>query len=280
MESIKARKGIDVSCEAIIRTDSIHEIDSYINAIDTLCRLLSIARGTKVNWIYYDGYDGNLDKVLSYHRNSITRQYTSSSLIDPDNPQETASFLEQVYGSYQTNKELFSLDKAIEAYLDAKAEGVYLETRALQAVIVLEFLKSKYATKKDIELILKTCQFKKIRQSIGQTLNELSKEMSLSENTLKEIVFKIGELNRRRFRAILVTMFEELEINLTQDELSRLINIRNSLVHNASFFTKEYWKEYTFLISIIDRTFLKILNYQGPYLDISNEFNRVNEQLL
>ena len=86
----------------------------------------------------------------------------------------------------------------------------------------------------------------------------------------------IPELNRKTFRIILKAMFTDLDVKITGDELSRFINIRNSLVHEASFVTKDYWQEYTLLISVLDRIFLKILDYNGVYLDITNKFERVN----
>ena len=55
-------------------------------------------------------------------------------------------------------------------------------------------------------------------------------------------------------------------------------NIRNSLVHRASFLTKDYWQEYTFLISVLDRIFLRILHYDGVFLDIASNFERTNAQ--
>jgi len=86
---------------------------------------------------------------------------------------------------------------------------------------------------------------------------------------------KVGELNRRNFRAILEAMFAELDITA---DLGKLTDIRNSLVHRASFLTKDYWQEYTFLISILDRIFLRILNYDGVFLDIARNFEQANAQ--
>ena len=233
MQSIKAQRGIDVTSEVIINVNLKHDLNSVIRVVDTLCKLLSFARGTKINWIYVDGYNANGDKILSYHKNSVNRQYTSLSVIDPRNPNETASFIEKVYNSYLNSENLYGLDKAIEAYLDTKSAATYLESRALKAVVVLEFLKGKHAKTN-------------------------------------------AELNRKSFGVILKAMFTDLDVKITGDELRRFINIRNSLVHEASFVTKDYWQEYTLLISVLDRIFLKILDYNGVYLDITNKSERVN----
>ena len=276
MQSIKAQRGIDVTCEAIINVNSKHDLISVIRIVDTLCKILSFARGTKINWIYYDGYDGNGDKILSFHKNSVNRQYTSISVIDPRNPDETASFIEVVYNSYLNRENLYGLDKAIEAYLDAKSEAVYLESRALKAVVVLELLKGKYAKTNKVEIIISSCHFKKVKCNINLLLNQQFESMSLPQNSLKEMNTRIAELNRKSFRVILEAMFTDLDVKITGEELRRLVNIRNSLIHKASFVTKEYLNEYTFLIGILDRIFLKILNYNGTVLDIANKFNRID----
>ncbi|MCK4822029.1 hypothetical protein KA005_40070 [bacterium] len=275
MQSIKAQKGIDVTSEAIINVNSKHDLNSIIRVVDTLCKLLSLARGTKINWIYYDGYDANGDKILSYHKNSVNRQYTSLSVIDPRNPNETASFIEEVYNNYLNRENLYGLDKAIEAYLDAKIEAVYLESRALKAVVVLEFLKGKYAKTNKVEMILPGCHFKKVIRNIKSLLKQQFENMSLSQNRLEEMNTRMAELNRKSFGVILDAMFTDLDVKITEDELSRLIKVRNSLIHRASFVTKDYWQEYTLLISILDRIFLKILDYNGVYLDITNKSERV-----
>jgi hypothetical protein len=274
MESVTAQRGIDVTSEAVVNISSITDLDTVIPLIDALCKLLSLARGTKINWIYYDCYDSHGERILSSHNNNVVWRYAGLPLIDLHNPNDTVSFINQSFSAYLSRRD--DLDIAIETYLDAKRETGYLEIRALRAVVVLEFLKSRYAARKGVDFILQDSQFKKIRHAVKSILAEQFKAMSLSEHALNEMEAKVGELNRRSFRTILETMFAELGIGITKDELDRFIKIRNSLVHKASFVTKEYWQEYAFLIGTLDRIFLKMLNYNGTFLDITNKFNRID----
>jgi len=230
MESVEAQRGIDVTSEAVVNISSLGNLDTVTPLIDTLCKLLSLARGTKINWIYYDCYDPLGEKVLSFHKNSIVWKYAALPLIDPRNPNETATFIKQAYPSYVSLQDKYNLEKGIEVYLDAKREGTYLETRALVAAVLLDFLSHRYITK----------------------------HMGLRKN--------------------LGVMLQRLGITASNDDLERLTNIRNSLAHEASFIdniTKEYSQEYFFLIGTLDRIFLKILNYNGAFLDITNKFERV-----
>jgi hypothetical protein len=276
IESVKHQRGIDVTSEAVMNVSSVYDVDKVIPLIDTLSILLSLARGTKVNWIYYDCYDSLYEKVSSVHKNNIVWQYAILPVIDPQIPYDTANFVKQVFPTYLLHKDDYSLDIAVETYLDAKRETGFLELRALRAVVVLEFLNSIYAERKGIGSILQDGQFRKVHHSVKSVLTQQFKEMSLPEYTLKEMELKISELNRQSFRTILETMFAEFGISVTKDELDRLIKIRNSLVHKASFITKEHWNEYAFLIGMLDRILLKTLNYNGVFLDITNKFNRIN----
>jgi hypothetical protein len=228
IESIKAQRGIDVTCEAVFPISSKYDLDVAMSHIDVLCELLSLARGTKINWIYYDCYDSLENKVRSFHKNSIVWRYTGIPLIDPRNYDETASFINQAYPVYKSMQEKYGLQKCIEAYLDAKREGTYLETRALVAAVLLDILSHKYVA------------------------------------------------THKGFAKNLEAMLKGLDSKVTEADLVRIINIRNSLVHEASFFTNESTTEYWVLIGMIDKIFLKILNYNGTFLDITNKFNRID----
>jgi hypothetical protein len=148
MELVSLQRGIDVTCEAIIGCTSSSDIIKIIPVIETLCTLLSLARGTKINWLYYDCFSSLQEIVTSYHKNNIVWRYSNSPLIDLDNPFDTATFLEQTYPIYIKQKDTYGLETGIEAYLDAKREGIYLETRALIASVLLEFLSDRYVSQK------------------------------------------------------------------------------------------------------------------------------------
>lgn len=273
MDSVEAQKSVDVTSEVIVDVSNIKDLAKATEYVDVLCRLLSFARGTKINWIYYDCYN-SYEKELIFHKNSIAWRYSGLPVIDSRNPNDTANFVKQVYTPYLSNKDTYGLDIAIESYLDAKRELGYLETRALRAVVVLEFLRSRYAKQKGNEFILQDGQFKNIHQAVTDILNEQCTSMSLSPSIIDQMVSKIGELNRPAFKISLQTMFSDLGIDIAQTELDKFVRIRNSLVHKGSFLTNEYSEEYFFILGILDRVFLRILSYEGEFLDITNNFTR------
>jgi hypothetical protein len=230
MELINTQRTIDVTSEATVNISLINDLETVMPLINGLCKLLSLARGTKINWIYYDCYNSGGEKILSSHNNNAAWRYSALPLIDPRNFIDTAAFIEQTYPFYILMKDQYNLEKSIEVYLDAKREGVYLETRALVAAVLLDFLSDRYNTKSG------------------------------------------------KFRNNLDAMLQGLNLTNSSADIKRIIKIRNSLAHKASFvnnISELNINDYYFLIGTIDKIFLKMLNYNGIFLDITNNFNRI-----
>lgn len=279
MRAVAAQRGIDVTCEAELAICSLAELSQACEVVEDMCRLLSFARGTKINWAYYDCLDQERRNVLSFHKNSLTRPYSSLALIDPRNPDDTAFFVGQVYKPFLSQKKAYDLHLAIDEYLDAKRETVYLNTRALTAVVVAEFLKSRYAERKQLATILSKRDFKDVRSKADDLLAACLKGVpsKYGEPALAEMRRKVGELNRAPFESILRRMCADLELAIDDYDLGKFVKIRNSLVHRATFTdpsTQAAWNEYRFIIGMLDKIFLRLMSYTGYFLDIANSFHR------
>ena len=137
---------IDVTCEASIAISEIDEIEKKQSIIDNLCYLMSVARGIKINWIYYKIYN-NEKLLIIAHQNRITKEFSSShaAIIDRHDKCNVKNFLENTYGTYILREKQYQLDEGtIDAYLDAKATGDYLEMRGAKLSVAMEKLKSAY----------------------------------------------------------------------------------------------------------------------------------------
>lgn len=276
---IQTQKGIDVTCEARMNISN-NDIEKARKTVDSIFKLLSFARGTKINWIYYDCYNKSGQLIQSVHSNNVNWHYSHQPVIDPHNPKDTSNFIQQTYQNYLNNNQSWGLDIAVEAYLDAKRETAYLDTRALSAAILLEFFKDRYATNSQEGNIITEREFKKKRKVIKSALEQCFGDIiSVNGNEMKEIIVKIPELNRKSFKSILCNMFNRIGLTINDEDLNKIIKIRNSLVHTGKFakipdFTPA--EQYFFLISILDKIMLKILSYDGPMLDITRSFQRID----
>ncbi|MBA7485684.1 hypothetical protein ES707_21234 [subsurface metagenome] len=269
----KAQKGISVTCEVVAKPSVNMELREISSKLDELCCLLSLARGTKITWINTEECreDGKAHRIIL--RNPVTWPFSSLPLIDPRNSQDTAIFIEKVYPTYLKLRDSYNLNIAIEQYLDAKREVVYLETRALVAVSLLDSLLGQYASLHNLDKIVSNFSSekkRKLRTNLKECLMKLFPYIDGS--SLNEMAEKVSELNRRSYLNLLVLWARDLKLDMSQDELSRVKDTRHSLVHGAKFLssgstgkTREYFR----VIQLIDQVFLKLLGYDGWFMGIN-----------
>jgi hypothetical protein len=92
---------------------------------------------------------------------------------------------------------------------------------------------------------------------------------------------KVRSLNRTAFRRILKALCRHASLTVPSKEIELFILCRDYLVHTGQFYcqggTAEEWakyqpaasplEEYCFMISFLDRVFLKLFGYSGEYFD-------------
>ncbi len=119
--------------------------------MDDICVLLSIKKGTKITWIYYDIKDRQGKTIFRKHASRVTKVYQPLDVLYFKKPHsfETKKFLEDSYHPYMKYRDVFKLNHGVvDAYLDAKAESDYFETRAGKVALAIEFLKNEYLESK------------------------------------------------------------------------------------------------------------------------------------
>lgn len=291
MDRIRKTKGIDVTSEVVVDLSNGGVIEEATQMVNNLCYVLSVAYGTKINWIYRDIYasDGRLLRRL--HCNAITKRYVPLSIIDFRDPNKLREFVEQVYSVYIGKKDSYHLDRGIiDAYLDAKQESDFLELRGLKMVVVMEMIAYHISRALKIKAdILDDDEFSKLKTEIKRIIK---KKVFQGDNmrAKRSLVYsKIPELKRRPFGDTIkrIASNNEVALALSKDELNLLVKCRNSLIHKGDFYSntaddrdkkkclpkKDGIEEYFFLTNVLDRIFLKILGYRGTYIDCSRGFS-------
>lgn len=85
--------------------------------------------------------------VARTHASTVTKPYCPLAVIDPTVDSDTKRFLEQTYPVYISKRNDYRLNRGtIDAYLDAKAENDYLETRAVKLAVAMEMLKNVFVS--------------------------------------------------------------------------------------------------------------------------------------
>jgi len=143
------------------------------------------------------------------------------------------------------------------------------------------------------EEILHESEFRKLRIKLERLIKSETLQGSNSKmKRRRDLVYsKIPELKRRAFRDMVKEIIspDHIGLPLSDDELKLFVRSRNSLVHKGDFYCntannrdrqtcppkQTATDEYFFLVNVLDRMFLKILGYQGIYIDCSHDFDRV-----
>ena len=102
-------------------------------------------RGTKVVWIYRHDYSGK-HIVHTTHRSSIVKAYSPWAPLrgDHEHRAATAAFVQHGAAALSTSPVLKTDRSIVDAYLDAKVEHDYLETRAGKLALAIEKLKHAF----------------------------------------------------------------------------------------------------------------------------------------
>ncbi|MCC6973772.1 MAG: hypothetical protein IT322_07170 [Anaerolineae bacterium] len=274
-------RGVDVTCEAVV-TDIGNAGDDGFNHLDEtisdLCIILSMARGTRVNWTYRSLFDASGTLQSRVHHSHITRSFQVMPAIEPMFRDDTRVFIEAAYRKYADNlKKQTWYRRIINAYLDARSDGRFIEARAASLALVLEVIREAAPTLLDLKgdgQIMDRPLFQKLKSAIG----ELIKETVSDEEKAKQIKEKLGELNRPSFRFLIEQICSQIGLQLNGTDVALFVTSRNALVHTGQFCcetpTEKEQKrfsspveEYFFLVHFLDRILLKLFEYSGSYVD-------------
>jgi hypothetical protein len=255
--------------------------------VTSICYLLSIASGTKVQWISRKDHLKTRRTASISHFSRVTKPYTPLRPLDLEAIGVLRAYLEQTLPVYYKRRENFNLEKSVvDWYLDSKVETDYLEVRGAKVAISMETLKNSFLQSNgepnDAFVIPKT-QMQRLLPDLQSALRCVLEKYGVQGDDANEILkdHRILEMNRQTFRHSLKKMATFLELNLHK-EMSRCINIRNALVHSGDFETPSQMtklEQYLFMVNILDRMLLRLVGYRGPYIDWSKPNHPIPSQI-
>lgn len=264
---------------------NIENKDNTIQIVDNICSLLSLAKGTKINWISYTIENNNGEVLEKYYSNRVTKSYSALMLISYKNPSDLKKYLESTYVNYINKINDWKFNNIIEEFIDAVKEGDYLELRGLKLAATMEFILGKYKSLNNCEFYIPKDEFdeKKIDSRIKKALEcELSGILTIKQ--IGSLSKGTRGLNRLTFKESLYKLYDDLKFTLSKEEKEKIksfIELRNNLVHRSDFQPfKETnsWDNYRFMLAFISKIILGLLGYVGNYLDWSS--NNISDEKL
>lgn len=291
-EAIAALRGTDVIAEIEIATLG-EDFEFATSLVDDLCWLLSIARGTKIAWAYASACTDDNRLVFRQHRDAVSRPYTPFATADTKERADRADraitkrFVESSWATYLEKAALYRLhDGPITMWLEARMEGDSLQVRGIKLVVLLELLKSSFMHQpnpKIGEFLLRGGPKLKLDKALRKAARDHFADPDGTGQVTQDVISNLGGVTRTPFKTILKGLLDELGIYPTADEWHFIIGARNTLVHEALFPSEikpsDVWAlaaprterahEFFRLLGFLDRIMLRLVGYDGPYIDWS-----------
>jgi len=278
----------DVAVTADLLVDgSIENKDKIIHIVNNICSLLSLAKGTKINWISYTIENNDGEVLEKYYGNRVTKSFSVLRLISYENPIDLKNFLESTYANYINKLNDWKFNAIIEEFIDAAKEDDHLEFRGLKLAVTMEFILGKYKSLNNCEFYIPEDDFEKkeIDSKIKKALKyELSSVLTIEE--IDSLSKGTGGLNRRIFKESLFKLYKNLKFTLSEEEKVKIENfkvLRNNLVHRCDFqpFKKTNSSDnYRFMFAFVSKIILGLLGYVGYYIDWSSNDTSVEKLVL
>lgn len=282
-------RNAEVTCEIVADVNANGGLKNLLEVVDNVCRLSSVARGTKVQWLYCDQIDDSGDTVKIVHYPHITKPYCGLTAIDHrKSADDFKNFMETCYPTYVAKRDEYQLAKGtIDAFLSAKAEEDYLETRGGKLAIALERFKAAFHKRTSspyADWILNEEDFNDLIPKIKTDIRDLLDKEELGSPDLRGDVANEGKilgLNRVSFSTTIRRACKEIKMSTAKGEIRLFVQCRNKLIHEGDFYSvvatpeekaevppKDNAKdEYYFMVNFLDRFFLKFLGYSGDYIN-------------
>jgi hypothetical protein len=282
LRRIKRQKSAAVTAEIRCPAWPVGELDAIAN---TLVRVLSIARGTKVEWLYRDRLDASGRVVEHYHEARITKPYSPFPPLDPASIAETKSFVEGGFSAYNERREAYRLDHITNAYIEARIDSHYVEARGVLLAVALEGLKHALAEQqgKDGGWVVPEKKAKTLASDMAAAISAALAAKNIDPAIISHATSRapLKGLFRKTFRQLLHALDDALGIKpLAGEELSFFIKSRDSLVHQGRFvrpldgttqggsLPHNMVEELLFDTYVLDHYFLALLNYRGAFHDV------------
>jgi len=282
---LKATRGINVTAQLNFNAPSTESDEANLELAENICTLLSLASGNHVTRLEVRRYDQRGRWISSTFNSGVTRPFFPHPLIDPIDRAGLRALVERGlpklkywdgYLGSETNPR--PLRNAMRLALDARKEGIYLQSRTLAAVIVVEQLCSHLATKLGTRNLLSAGKFRRVQSALRKSLREAVTRIARDSSIVGRMGNKLPELNRPAFREQIERLLAEAKLNPEDEEVRAFKQVRDSIVHTGDYDSKldrsnieQHWT----VLEFVDRIFLGLLGYEGKYVSALNGWRQV-----
>ena len=216
-------------------------LQGYKDFMDDLLYVFRLLTGNLVDWYYGEAVDDPTKRAVErIHKYAVTGPYSNTirfhplksgyqSLIPKVDVAELAAAFFNGSGQDLGKAELKPL---INQLTNACDETLYLESRGLLASTLIELIAAKNAYANGASEVIPHSEFK---TNIFPTLETAIESTALQEHVKDHIRSHLQGAYRSSFRSKLRLLNDGKEMGLSDDDISRIVNVRNALVHEGTY---------------------------------------------
>lgn len=176
---------------------------------------------------------------------------------------------------------------SLDTYLEAKSGEQYLESRALKATVAMEMLAARHCSSRvapQFNQIINPAVFDGLIGELSSSICDIVLRTTKNKKNARRVAGRgrILGLNQRSLGERIQRMWKDIRLLAPPHDAELFAVSRNCLAHTGRFACSPEnratvdgqdipWstsiEEYGFLMSLLDRTILRILDYDGPYIN-------------
>lgn len=271
--TLQAQHGVQVTCTATTTVKDSDELDTVVSMLDTLCDVMTVARGTLISWTSFDINIKGSELPYSRYRNSITRRFVGIELIVNTERQYTKSFLERGFSRCKEIAPGFQIRKIARAFTETR-DGPFIESRSLLIGVLVEYIASVRAQIDDRTYFLDNEYFESKRYALRDIIESalINTYPEIAKKHMQAMLSSINGINRRSLRWKLNDLAKWLGIKFGSGEVEKFVETRNKLAHEGRFpeIGGTPIEHYQRMQHFMDRVILRLFDYHGPYYDLEN----------
>ena len=236
---LRVVRGVEHTVDIIIRKTEIDSqgfptrmsLKEAAGLVTDLIPLLRLWSGNKLDWIYGEGclYTGSPSERL--HNFSIIGGYSATALFGWFRP----SFPELAALDFPRQVRVLSCQNLrghIDGFVDACRTSQFRETKGIAAATLLDALAAQYAAAQEKDKIMSGNAFKR---EVLPALEKAIDDIPLSDDIKCQLrSFVLGGY-RTSMRNRVDLLSDELSLCMSDELKSRVIKVRNDLVHKGQF---------------------------------------------
>ncbi|MDE0197752.1 MAG: hypothetical protein OXK78_06140 [Caldilineaceae bacterium] len=237
-------------------------LQSYADFMNDLVYVFRLAFGAGVEWYYGEAFETYLEtpkeRVHKFAMHGPFSNVSRTLVPKPDFSELSQAFFddkERVI-DWEVAKEL------INAFVGACDDSLPLELRGLLASALTDSQVAQYLKKRKIGDVIPKEEYDK---TVFPILKNAINEVELCKEWKQQVLNSLQGAYRRSFRQCLKLSNEGLDLGLNAKKRSRVVSIRNELVHRVTYPSQfEKWSNDYHLLIWINFVFLcRLMGYRG-----------------